>query len=788
MYRGLTKTEVEEKISQGLVNKSDQHMTKSYEDIIRSNTLTYFNIVNAVLFAIVLTTGHIKNGMFFITIICNALIGIYQEIKAKKLLEKMEIMITTKVPVCRDGEWNDIPIEEIVEGDLVRLESGLQIPADCVLLNGYLEVDESMLTGESEHVSHRTDDEVSAGTICTAGSAEAKVLRVGKACASSQIMEEARKYSKVRSELNENLNRLIRIVSVAIIPVGLILFATQYWLIGLVWQDAVLKTVAAVVGMIPEGLVVLTSIALAVSTMRLSRQNVLVQDLFSIESLARVDVLCLDKTGTLTQGSMKVDELRPLLDYRKNYAEEILCSFMAAEEKPNATAQAMTEYFGKAEVFHVDAYLPFSSDRKYTAAHIMGEGTFYLGAVSFLFPKGCPAANRYLRDYTSRGCRVLVLVRSKADRFAENGVPDDLDPVAMIAITDVLRDNVREIMAYFQKQDVTLKVISGDDPATVSSLALQAGIPGGERYVDMSAASDDFASLAENYTVFGRVRPDQKKCLVEAMRAAGHTVAMTGDGVNDVPALKTADVSVAMAAGSPAAKDSANLVLMDNDFAHMPQIVDEGRRVINNISRAASMYLVKTVFSILLSVYVILLRQEYPFLPVHLTLISAIGVGIPTFLLQLEPSFERVKGAFFRPAFRNAVPAAFTVFVTAIFCLIVRFVFHITVERYYGIFVALTGFIYLYTLYHVYYPPTRMRLIIIPAMGVLLALLLIFLPDLFSVRFELTDLIFIAAGIAVIPFLNAGLARIYDWLIKKLPERKGAPDGKKNRGAVASGS
>ena len=780
MYKGLTNQQVQEKVSQGLTNKTDLHMTRSYEEIISSNTLTYFNIVNAVLFVIVLITGHIKNGMFFLTIIANTMIGIYQEIKAKKLLERMEIMVATKVPVCRDEVWTEIPADDIVQDDLIRLESGMQIPADCQLLDGYLEADESVLTGESEHVSHYSGDEVSAGTICTSGSASARVVRVGKNCASARIMEEARKYSKVKSELSENLNRLLRIISVAIIPTGLILFATQYWLLGLSWQDAALKSVAAVVGMIPEGLVVLTSIALAVSTMRLSRRQVLVQDLFSIESLARVDVLCLDKTGTLTQGSMKVDSLRPLLDHTETYAKGVLCSFMAAEDKPNATSKALTEYFGKSEVFHIDSYLPFSSARKYTAAHIMGEGTFYLGAVNFLFPKGCPAANRHLREAAKEGKRILILARSAAETIPEGEIPEDLDPVAMITICDVLRDNVREIMSYFRKQDVSLKVISGDDAATVSSLALQAGIPGAEHYVDMSRAEGNMTALAERHTVFGRVTPDQKKALIEALQANGHTVAMTGDGVNDVPALKTADVGVAMAAGSSAAKDSANLVLLDNDFAHMPDIVDEGRRVINNISRAASMYLVKTVFSILLSVYVIVLRQEYPFLPVHLSLLSAVGVGIPTFFLQMEPSFERVKGKFFTPAFRNAVPAAVTVFLTAIVCLLLRFIFHLPIERYYGIFVALTGFIYLYTLFRVYYPPTRIRVAVLAAMAVLLVLVLTFVPELFSVGYALQDLAAILPGIAVIPFVNAALARAYDWFRRRTSREKGVRYAEKN--------
>ena len=769
MYNGLTTEQVKEKKEQGLVNVTDNTLTRSYEDIIRSNLLTYFNIVNAVLFLFVLITGHIQNGTFFITVLFNSAIGIYQEIRAKKLLDSLKIMVAAKVSVCRDGIWEEIPTEEIVQDDLIRIESGMQIPADGVLLNGYLEVDESMLTGESEHVSHKAGEEISSGTICTSGTAEVQVLRVGKDSASANIMAEAGKYKKAKSELNESLTRLLHIISIAIIPTGIILFATQYFEIGLTWQDADLKTVAAVVGMIPEGLVVLTSIALAVSSMNLAKKQVLVQDLFSIESLARVDTLCLDKTGTLTKGTMKVNDVKPLLDYSTNYAEGLLRSFMAAEENPNVTSQAMIEYFGKKEDFLIDSYLPFSSDRKYTAAHIPDEGTFYLGAVTFLFPKGCPAANKWLSTYTSRGCRVLVLGKSYEDEDWESGLPDDLEPVALVAITDVMRDNVSEIMEYFRKQDVAIKVISGDDPATVSSLAIQAGIPNATQYIDMSQASGSMEDIVSNNTVFGRVKPDQKKALVEALQELGHTVAMTGDGVNDVPALKTADASIAMAAGSSAAKDSASMILLDNDFAHMPAIVDEGRRVINNISRAASMYLVKTVFSILLSIfYVILMHQEYPFLPIHLTLVSAIGVGIPTFFLQYEPSYDRVQENFFRPAFRNAVPAAFTVFITALYCLAVRFLFHLPIERYYGIFVSLTGFIYLYTLFRVYSPPTKLRIAVISAMAVILVAVLVLFPSFFSISFRAYDIIYIALGIAMIIFLNKWLIKAYDWIYKKM--------------------
>ena len=762
MYSGLTTEEVRSRIEKGEVNGDEERMTSSYSDIVRHKSLTYFNFVNIVLFILVLITGRIHNGMFIMTVVFNTLIGIYQEIKAKKLLEKMSLMIATKIAVKRDGAWTQILASEIVRDDLIRLESGLQIPADGTVLSGSCEVNESMLTGEAETVLKKKDDEVFAGTFVTSGSCEVHITKVGKECASAKIMEDAKKYKRVRSMLHEDLTRLLRIISIAIIPTGIILYLTQHYSIGLTWQDADLKTVAAVVGMIPEGLVVLTSIALAVSTMRLSRQDVLVQDLYSIESLARVNCVCLDKTGTLTQGSMQVTEMRPLLDYEKSYAENVLSSCLHGEEKPNATSSAMLQFFGSEQVYEKTDNLPFSSDRKYSAAVLKGQGSFYIGAADFLFPHGCPAANHYLRGYAEKGMRNIVLARSRQESFTYGKLPEDLEPVALIAIADVLRENVREIMDYFCRQGVHLKVISGDDAATVSSLAVQAGIPDARSYIDMSRTDLSFDELVQRYSVFGRVLPAQKKELVEALQRAGYTVAMTGDGVNDVPALKTADVSVAMAAGASAAKDSANIVLLSDDFGKMPQIVDEGRRVINNISRASSMYLVKTVFSILLSLYVVFLQQEYPFLPIHLTLVSAVCVGMPTFFLQMEPSFERLQGRFFARAFRNALPSALSVFLSALVCLWLRYIFRLPIERYYGILISLTAYIYFYTLYRVYYPPTRLRIAVLCLMsGLFIAALFIF-GELFSVRMDKTELLALIPGLILEPLLIASIAKLYD--------------------------
>ena len=763
---GLTELEVKQRISEGKVNGVEDRMTSSYPDIIKHNALTYFNFINLVLFIIVLFTGHIQNGLFFLTIIANTCIGIYQEIKAKKLLEKMSLLVASKVIAIRDDKEKEILASEIVLDDVFIIEAGMQIPVDGIIIDGYLEINESLLTGEADVVTKSVNDEVFAGTVVTSSKAYIRTTKVNKDCYSAQIMNEAKKFKRAKSVLHEELEKLIKIISIAIIPVGLTLFFMQHYSIGLLWQDAALKTVAAVIGMIPEGLVVLTSIALATSTMRLARKDVLVQDLYSIESLARVNVLCLDKTGTLTEGSMQVVDVIPLLDYKKEYVNDVLASYLYDEENHNVTSKAMLRYFGSKEVYKKIDLLPFSSDRKYAAAYLENNGSFYVGAPNFLFPYGCPSANKHMHEYISQGMRVLLVAKSM-EALNKEELPDDLEPIAMIVISDILRSNVVEILDYFKKQDVALKVISGDDALTVSSLAKQAGIEGAEYYVDMSKTKEDYKDLVRKYNVFGRVLPNQKKELVKALQDLGNTVAMTGDGVNDVPALKTADISVAMGDGASATKDSSNIILLANDFAEMPRIVDEGRRVINNISRSSSMYLVQTIFSVLLSIYVVLLKQEYPFLPIQLSLISAIGVGIPTFLLQMEPSFERVKGNFFRRAFTNAFPTAITVFLTALVCLALRHILKLPLQRYYGIFVALTSFMYLYTLFRVYYPPTKFRLSVLAAMAIVFVLIIVIVPNMFEMSFIVYDVIIIAIGIVLLPFVISLIAKGQNAVIKK---------------------
>ena len=788
-YHGLSSAQVLQKEQAGQVNGTVRRLTRSRFEIVRDHILTFFNFLNGVLFVMVLITGRFQNGAFIGTVVFNALIGIYQELKAKKLLDEMTIMTEDQVEVCRDGEWKKIPSSAVVLEDLIRVHAGDQVCADCQLQSGYLEADESMLTGESDPLSKIKGDHIYAGTVIKSGEAEGVAIRVGRSRVANAIMEDAGRYSRARSVLQEDLSRLLKIVSLLIIPMAVTLFLTQWKVIGMDWKSADLKTAAAAVGMIPEGLVVLTSIALTVSRVRLSRRQVLVQDLNAIESLARVDTVCLDKTGTLTQGKMRVVEVKELLDYSREEVFAVMSVYASCMKQGNATYEAAAAYFNRPDGLTVRDVFPFSSDRKYAAFAVNEKGTYYFGAPAILFPDGAPAVNHYLGKYTQQGKRVLVLARSNAEEISRTSLPDDLDPCAIVVFEDVLRDHVKEIMTYFQKQKIMIRIISGDDPATVCALARQAGVPGAESYVDMSKTKEAADELVRKYTVFGRVMPEDKKKLVKALKKQGYTVAMTGDGVNDVPAIKEADVSIVMAAGSAAAKDSANIVLLNNDFGVLPDIINEGRRVINNITRASSMYLVKTIFSVLLSFYSLIMLQEYPFLPVHLTIISAFCVGIPTFLLQMEPSFERVEGSFLSRAFRSSVPSSFTVFLGAVACMMIRDWFHLPAEVYYSIFLSMTSMVYFYTLVVVYKPMTRQRAAVIVCMAVLMCLVYWLFPQLIAVTFTEKSFFTMIPLIIVIPFVIKCSSRGYSLIAGKLEGWIGGLNaGKHHAGTVGDDS
>lgn len=747
MYEGLSSKQVQERFEKHLNNEKVKKLTKSNAQIIRQNVFTYFNFINLILFILVLLTGKIKNGLFLGTVIFNACIGIYQQTKSKKLLDRLSFLVEDTIKVKRDGKWISISLEEIVVDDLIGIVSGMQFPVDGIVLDGNGEADESSISGESQLVEKQVNDFIYAGTNLTSGKVLVKVEHVSKQCIIYRMIEDASKESPASSCLHQDLEKMIKIISICIIPAGVLLFLTQYMFMHLTMQDALLKTIAALVGMIPEGLVVLTTIALAVSTIRESKNHVLIQDLFSIEALARVNTVCFDKTGTLTTGNMNVVHVE-YLGNDKNEVNTLLGSYLQNEEAFNQTSQALLEYFDVNHAYALGETLPFSSKRKYAAKVLKGKGTLYVGAYSYLCEEADASLQAKIDFYTQQGKRVLAVGFRQEETIDSS---DAMSIIALVVIQDEMRKNAKEIIAYFKKQNIQVCMISGDDPKTVASLAKMAGVDNSEHYVDVSRSYESMDALAANYTIFGRVRPEEKKQLVCAMQKQGKIVLMSGDGVNDVPALKVADVSISIKDASSAAKNTANIILMDNDFSKIPSIVNEGRRVINNISRASSMYLVKTVFSFLLTLYVICTRNAYPFLPIHLTLISAIGVGIPTFILQMEPSFERIQGKFLRNAFLKALPSSLTVFLAAFLCMHFKRMYSISELRFYGIFVFLSGYVYLWTLLKVYQPFTKRRLLVIGCMSILLGACLVCFESIINVSIQWKDAWLFFTGIIVEP-------------------------------------
>ncbi len=660
IQNGLTQAQAEEKISRGESNGEFSVTSKSVKRIFADNIFTLFNLINVIIAVFVALVGAYRNMLFMGVILCNTAIGIIQEIRSKRTIDRLSLISAPKAHLIRDGGERVLPVAEIVPGDIMLLSAGRQLCADGVLALGELEMDESLLTGESDTVVKRPGDALYSGSFVVSGSGRAEVTKVGAEAYANKITAGAKKQKKRRSEMMSAINRIITTVSICIVPFAAGLFAKSFFVAKEGLQYSVTSTAAAVIGMIPEGLVLLTSIALAVSSIRLAMRQTLCQDLYCVENLARVDVLCLDKTGTITTGSMKLSEIVRLdKDYSAETALEALSSALGAE---NQTMAAICRKFpGGGEISCVRTE-PFSSARKWSAAQLEGFGTLVLGAPSFVLGNEEYAKISGLCGrYSAAGQRVLLLAQSN-EILPEKALPDRLSPKALVILSDEIRESAPGTLEYFRKQGVALKVISGDDPVTVSNVAARAGLPGAENYVDTSALTDEeLIEGAEKYTVFGRVTPARKLDLVKALKAAGHKVAMTGDGVNDVLALREADCSVAVQSGSDAARCVSQLVLMNSDFSSMPLAVEEGRRCINNIQRSAALFLVKTIFSFLLSVVFLFSTSAYPFQPIQLTLISALFIGAPSFLLALEVNRERVKGSFIANVLKRALPGGLTV-------------------------------------------------------------------------------------------------------------------------------
>ena len=743
---GLTDEQVNARIAEGKVNADENPNTRTYKQIVRENTLTFFNFLNLVLLVLVLLVGSYKNAFFVCIIIINTLIGIAQEIRAKKTIDKLAILTARKSVVIREGQKWTVPTEELVLDDVVCLKTGDQVPADARILEGSLEVNESLLTGESDNLPKNEGDELFSGSFVTSGEACCQIIHVGKDNYAAQITSEAKEFKRHNSELKNSLNAILKVISIIIVPLGALLFYKQYYIVGDTFRDSVVSMVAGVLGMIPEGLVLLTSVALTLGALVLANKKTLVQELYCIETLARVDTLCLDKTGTITEGTMCVERVEPYVSTGRvetaatesESAESteaevqvqvaadpafgddintVMGNMMYVLKDQNATIDALRKRFPAKQDMTPEHVIPFSSDRKYSGAVFEEKGTYLMGAAQFLFPENNEELTEKCQAYAEEGLRVLVLAHSSQNAEGTE-LPEGLKPLALMLLTDVIREEAPDTLAFFDSQEVDLKVISGDDPVTVAAIARRAGLKNADSYVDATTLTTEEAlqDAVAQYSVFGRVTPQQKKAMVQALQAQGHTVAMTGDGVNDVLALKEADCSIAMAQGSDAAKNIANVVLLDSNFASMPHIVNQGRRVVNNIRTAASMFLIKTMFSVMLSLLTIFFGNAYPFEPIQMSLISACAVGIPTFLLAQENNYEKIDHTFLRHVFINAFPAAITItFCVFAVMLVCQNVYH-SMAMLNTACVLVTGWNYMAALKTVYAPLNTYRKVIIYGM------------------------------------------------------------------------
>ena len=664
--QGLTMQQVQEHRLHGWTNASVDPPAKTTEDIIRENTFTYFNLIFFVLSILLIIVGSFRNLTFLPVIIGNTLIGIYQEIRAKKILDKMNMLNAPHARVVREGTVRQVDSEELVLDDIVIFGAGNQICADAVVSAGEVQVNESLLTGESDEITKRRGDRLMSGSFVISGQCYARLDQVGEDSYISRLTLEAKKMGEgEQSEMIRSLNKLVKWVGIAIIPIGIILFVQSFFFSHDPFQSSVTSMVAAVIGMIPEGLYLLATVALAVSAMRLAKQKVLLHDMKSIETLARVNILCVDKTGTITENTMAVHEAVETLDYTKDKdkyppLDQLIGDFAAAMTADNITMEAMKEYFTVNTGRKPVSMTSFSSAVKYSSV-TFEDGAYVLGAPEMVLREDYVLYEAEIEQYAAKGYRVLVFGRYEGEIDGKK-LTEKVVPLGYVTLANPIRSKAKETFQYFAEQDVQVKVISGDNPMTVSEVAAQAGIPGAEKYVDASTlrTPEQVARAVEAYTVFGRVTPNQKRQFVQALQKAGNTVAMTGDGVNDVLALKDADCSIAMASGSEAAAQAAQVVLLESDFSCMPSVVLEGRRVVNNIQRSASLFLVKNIFSFLLSIFSAVFMITYPLEPSQISLISMFTIGVPGFFLALEPNTARIKGHFISNVLLKALPAGLT--------------------------------------------------------------------------------------------------------------------------------
>lgn len=733
---GLSSTQVEQRKEMGLSNIDTGLKTKSIKRIIRDNLFTLFNLLNFALALAVFIVGSYKNLIFMGVVICNTVISTYQEIRAKITVDKLSIISSIKVKVLRDNEIHEIHPSEIVLDDILCLEPGNQIVADCILMQGELDVNEALLTGESDLINKKTGDSLFSGSFVVSGKCKAKVEHIGDDNYANKISNQAKYVKKINSEIMTTINKIIKTVSILIIPIGALLFWNQLSISAGNYNNAVVNTVAALIGMIPEGLVLLTSTVLAVGIIRLSRHKVLVQELYCIETLARVDTLCLDKTGTLTDSNMEVFDIIPLKDGIGDDIDKALNALSGNLTDNNSTFNAIKRAYDRESNYKLIKTVPFSSDKKWSGASFEEKGSYIIGAPEMVLKNSLEdksGIESEIKKYIDQN-RVLILVHSSEVFCENNELPNSLEAMALILINDTIRPSAKKTLEYFEDQGVGIKIISGDNVKTVSNIAKSVGMKDYDKYIDASTlkTDEDIKNAVDKYTIFGRVSPMQKKEIVLALKERGKTVAMTGDGVNDVLALKEADCSIAVASGSEAARSVSQLVLLDSNFDSMPRVVAEGRRSINNIQRSASLFLVKTIYSTLLAVIFLFIKMHYPFMPIQMTLTSMFTIGIPSFILALEPNKERIKGNFLLNIISKAFPGALTVVFNIILIVILSNVFSISYQNSSTLSVILTGYTGLMLLYKISIPFDNIRKILFISMALGFTICIFTLKGFFS--------------------------------------------------------
>ena len=739
---GLDDKQVEMRKQENLVNTLSTPKTKSIKQIVLFHTFTLFNLLNLSLGLLILFVKSYRNLMFLGVVFCNTIIGIVQEVKAKKIVDKLSLISAKRVKTLRNGKWDEIYFEDIVLDDIVNYKLGDQIVADSIVLSGTCEVNESLVTGEADSIVKKKGDYLLSGSFIVSGDVLVKTEKVGKENYTSKISDGAKYIKKINSEIVITINKILKILSITIVPLGIIVFLKQMSLTGATYQTAVVNTVAAIIGMIPEGLVLLTSSVFAVSIIRLSRYNVLSQDLYATESLARVDTLCLDKTGTITEGIMEVYDIIPFDKFKKFDLEKILTDVACNLTDDNPTMNAIRNSYSKDDFNKADDIYNFSSANKYSGIKIKGNN-YLIGAFDyFLDGKYLDIANKYSAEN-----RVLVLVK----KAKKDSKLKDNTPLGLVLLRDKIRGNAVKTIDYFKKQNVDIKIISGDNPVTVSGIAKRVGITGADKYIDAGTllTTKDIEKAVSKYTIFGRVKPDQKKIIIESLKKIGKTVSYVGDGVNDVLALKEADCSITFENASSSARNVSQLVLMDSDFSSIPKIVGEGRRSINNVERSSSLFLVKTTYSLLLSIIFLFLNTAYPFMPIQLTLTSVVTIGIPSFILALEPNHERVTGHFFPKVISRSLPAAFTIVLNILIVMVTKSLFKFDAVETSTVCVLLTGMTGFILLYRLCKPFNTIRVILLVTMNLMFYGQVLWLRDMYSLS-VLTPYILLVVGILTI--------------------------------------